>query len=67
MGLMGAADGSMGAVPSGSVGALVSSMIAFVGLMRAVVGSIFVGIIGVGGWMNDADSQVHERRPGRQQ
>jgi hypothetical protein len=57
----------MGAIASGSVEAVISSMIAFIGLMRAVVGLIFVGIIGAGGWMNNADSQVHERRPGRQQ
>jgi hypothetical protein len=46
VGSMGAADGLIGAVASGSVGAIESSMIAFVCLMRAVVGSIFVGIIG---------------------
>jgi hypothetical protein len=34
------------------------------GLMRALVGSILVGIIGAGDWMNNADSPVHERRPG---
>jgi hypothetical protein len=36
------------------------------GLMRAMVDSIFVGIIGAGGWMNNVDSPVHERRLGRQ-
>ncbi len=34
------------------------------GLIRALVGSISVGIIGAGDWMNNADSPVHEHRPG---
>ncbi len=48
----------MGAVVGGSMGASFS-------LMGAVAGSIFVGIIGAGGWEDNADSQVHERRQGQ--
>jgi hypothetical protein len=63
---IGAIVSSMGAVVD-SMEAIVSPMGAFVGLMRAVVGSIFVGIICAGGWLDNADSQVHERRQGRQE
>jgi hypothetical protein len=66
VGPMGAFVGLMGAFLD-SMGAVVGLMSAFLGLMRAAVGSFFVGIIGAGGWMNNANSQVHERRPRRQQ
>ncbi len=66
---MGAIVGSMEAILGGLMEAIIGSMASSLMLeddSKSLDGLILVGIVGTGGQMGDADSQVHEYRWGRQ-